>query len=153
MDILIFKTVNEERTKRLLNNIDTLNNNVYIIMPKSEIGIYNGLGLNIHCIGTDEKYISYTTLMKETRIPDIKFQEIWVLSPNYSNINTYGEVYAVISELKYSKVYYKVVNEGGIITYDLKQENIFSRIYDLMVKTVKIYTDLLYLIEKTKGCK
>ena len=154
MDILIFKTVNEERTKQLLNSIDTLKNNVYIVMPESEISIYSGLGLNIHCIGTDEKYISYKTIMREARIPDIKFQEIWVLSPCYSNINTYWEVYAVISGLKYCRVYYKVIDKEEIVNYDLKKEIIFSRTHDLMVSAVKIYSVLLYWIEKrVKGCK
>lgn len=154
MNILIFKTVNEERTKALLDNADAFKHNVYIIMPESEIGIYKETWSNIHYIGTGGKYIDYNTLMKENRIPDIKFHEIWVPSPQISSIFTYGEAYAVISELKYSKVYYKVVNRGEIITYDLKQENIFSRLHDLMVRTIKIYTDLLYGIEKkAKGCK
>lgn len=154
MDILIFKTVNEERTKQLLNSIDTLNNNVYIIMPESEISIYRGLELHIHCIGTSEKYINYKTIMKEARVPDIKFQEIWVPSPYYSNINTYWEVYAIISELKYRRVYYKVIDKDKIIDYDLKEEGIFSCAHDLMVGAVKIYSVLLYWIEKrVKGCK
>lgn len=154
MNILIFKTVNEERTKRLLNSIDLLNHNVYIIMPESEISHYRETADNIYYIGTGEKYIDYNTLMKENRIPNIKFHEIWVPSPQISSIYTYWEAYTVISELKYSKVYYKVVNSGEIITYDLKQENIFSRIYGLMVRTIRIYTDLFYLIEKrVKGYK
>ena len=92
--------------------------------------------------------------MKEARIPDIKFQEIWVLSPYYKNINTYWEVYAVISGLKYCSLYYKVIGKEEIVSYDLKKEIFFSPTHDLMVSVVKIYSVLLYRIEKrVKGCK
>lgn len=154
MNILIFKTVNDDRTKRLLNSIDTAKNSVYMLMPKSEIDIYNGLGLNIHYIGTNGKYIDYETVMEEDQIPDIKYHEIWVLSPDYSNIYTYWKVYFVISELKYCKVYYKEINKDKIVTYDLTKEAIFSRTYDLTVRIVEKYMDLLYWFEKRiKGCK
>lgn len=154
MNILIFKTVNEERTKKLLNNIDTLNNAVYMIMPKSEIDIYRELGLSVHYIGTNSKYIDYNTVIEEGQIPDILFHEIWVLSPSYSNIYTYGEAYALISELKYHKVYYKVIGEEEIETCDLSQEIIFSHWHDFLVKIVKIYSDLSYWVEKkVRRCK
>ncbi|MDE6845123.1 MAG: hypothetical protein K2J99_05075 [Lachnospiraceae bacterium] len=154
MNVLIFKTVNEERTKHLLGNIDTLNNNVYIVMPENETSIYNGLGLGIHCIGTKGKYIDYKTIMEENRIPDIKFHEIWVPSPDLNNIYTYWEVYAVISELRYCKAYYKVIRKDEIVTYDLNKEIMFSRTHDLLVSVVKTYITLLYWFEKkVKGCK
>ena len=153
MNILIFKTVNEERTKQLLSSIDILNNTVYMVMPESEISIYSGLGLHIHCIGTKEKYIDYKTIMEEDRIPDIKFHEVWVLSPHLSNIYTYEEVYALISELKYCKVYYKAIGKDKIETYDLKNEIIFSHWNNFLVSVVKMYSVMSYWIEKkVKGC-
>ncbi len=154
MDILIFKTVNEERTKRLLCSIDTLNNCVYMIMPESEISIYSESGLHIQCIGTKGKYIDYRTIKREGRIPDIRFDEVWVLSPDIDNIYTYSEIYAVISELRYRKVCYKVIKKSEIVTCNLNQEIMFSRTHDLMVSVVKRYMTLFYRIEKKiKGCK
>ncbi|MDE6386810.1 MAG: hypothetical protein K2L82_03250 [Lachnospiraceae bacterium] len=154
MDILIFKTVNEERTKRLLSSIDTLNNRVYMIMPESEISIYSGAGWNIQCIGTKEKCIDYGTIMEEDRIPDIMFHEVWVLSPDINSIYAYSEIYAVISELRYRKVCYKVIKKDEIVTYNLNKELMFSRMHDLMVSAVTKYMTLFYRIEKkVKGCK
>lgn len=154
MDILIFKTVNEERTKRLLNNIDTLNNNVYVIMPESEISIYKGLRLNIHCIGTKGKYIDYRTIRGENRIPDIVFHEVWVPSPDLNSIYTYGEVYAIISELRYQRAYYKEIKKDEIVTYDLEKEIMFSRTHDFMVSVIKKCMALCYwMVKRVRGCK
>lgn len=153
MNILIFKTVNEERTRRLLYNTDTVKNTIYMVMPESEVGIYDGLGMSIHCIGTNKKYIDYKTVAEENKIPDIKFHEIWVLSPNYGNLYTYWEVYAVISELKYDRVFYKAIGKDRIESYDLEKENIFSRTHALMVRAVRAYTVLIYWIEKKVKAK
>lgn len=152
MSILIFKTVNEERTKMLLKSASALHADIYIILPENEISIYNREWKNIHYIGTSKKYIDYDTLMLENKIPDIKYQEIWIPSPKIDSKYTYGEVYAVVSKLIYCKIYYKVVDTDIIETYDIKQESIFSRTHDLLVDAVRIYTVLFYWIEnKFKG--
>lgn len=148
MNILIFKTVNEERTKQLLDCVDVMKHKVYVVMPESKISIYKGLGLNIHCIGTDEEYIDYSTVMEEEKIPDIKFHEVWVPSPDFKNIYTYPEIYAIISELKYDKAYYKEIKENEIATYDLKKEKFFSSYHDCVVGVIKSYIDLFYWMEK-----
>lgn len=148
MNILIFKTVNEERTKRLLHHMDTQNHTVYMILPQDEVDVYSGLGLPVHCIGTNGKYIDYKSVMREGKIPDIKFHEIWVPSPSCRNLYTYWEVYAIISKLKYGKVYYKEIGEEEIITYDLKKEPLFSGRHTLLVNAVKGYITLLYWIRK-----
>lgn len=154
MDILIFKTVNEERTKRLLNSIDTLNNRVYMIMPESEIGLYREEGLDIQYIGTDAKWIDYRTIMDEARIPDIMFHEVWVLSPDMNNIYTYPEVYAVISELRYRKICYKVIKKKEIVTCNLNEDIMFSRKHDFMVSVIRKYITFFYWMQKkVKGCK
>lgn len=148
MNILIFKTVNEERTKQLLDCVDVMKHEVYVVMPESKISIYKRLGLNIHCIGTEKEYIDYSAVMEEGRIPDIKFHEVWVPSPDFKNIYTYPEVYAVISELRYNKVYYKEIKKNEIVTYDLKKEKFFSHRYDCVVGIMKICIDFLYWMEK-----
>lgn len=148
MSILIFKTVNEERTKMLLKSAGALHADIYFILPESEISIYDQLWKNIHYIGTSKKYIDCDTLMLENKIPDIKYQEIWIPSPKIDSMYTYHEVYTVVSMLKYCKVYYKVVNENNIETYDLKKDPLFSRTHGLLVDAVKAYIVLLYWIEK-----
>ncbi len=150
MNILIFKTVNEERTKKLLHSIDTLTNHVYMVLPESEICIYSEPELNIQCIGTSGKYIKYETIIEEHRIPDLRFHEVWVLSSDPGNMYTYREVYTVISELKCRKILYKVINEDGILTYDLRKEIIFSCTHTLLVRAVKTYMSLRHRIEKNR---
>ena len=74
--------------------------------------------------------------------------------PDIDNIYTYSEIYAVISELRYRKVCYKVIKKSEIVTCNLNKEIMFSRTHDLMVSVVKRYMTLLYRIEKKiKGCK
>lgn len=148
MNILIIKTVNEERTKKLLHNIDLRANHVYIVLPENEIDIYSKIGSNIYCIGTSEKYIKYEVVKKENRIPELKFDEVWVPSPELCNMYTYWEAYTVISRLKYRKVYYKVITEEGIQTYDLRKETIFSPAHALLVRGVRMYMTLRHSIEK-----
>ena len=148
MNILIFKTEYEERTKKLLGSIDLGTNHVYMVLPESEVSIYNGHELNIYCIVTGEKYIKYETVKKENRIPKLMFHELWVPSPDFGNIYTYWEIYTVISELKCRKIYYKVIDEGGIRTCDLRKEPVFSYAHALLVEAVRMYMSLCHRIEK-----
>lgn len=125
-----------------------------MIVPESEIGLYREAGFDIQYIGTDAKWINYRTIMDEARVPDIMFHEVWVLSPDENNIYTYPEVYAVISELRYCKICYKVIKKNEIVTYNLNKEIMFSRKHDFMVRAVRKYMTLFYWMEKkVKGCK
>lgn len=138
MAILIFKTVNEQRMEILLKEISVLHDDFYIIVPSKELSNYKSQDSKIHYITTNEKYMDYYILMNETKIPDIKFHEIWVLSSSYDYLYTYYDIYAVITKLKYFKLNYVVINDGEIKMYDLNKETIFSRKYELMVDVIEV---------------
>lgn len=138
MAILIFKTVSEQRMEILLNEISVLHDDFYIIVPRKELSNYKSQDSKIHYITTNERYMDYHILMKEVKIPDIKFNEIWVLSSSYEYLYTYYDVYAVIAKLRYSKLKYVVINDGKFTMYDLKKETVFSRKYELMVDVIEV---------------
>ncbi len=154
MNVLVFKTVNAERMNTLLNEIRLLQCQFYIIMPESEISIFINENTNIHYIGTNDAYMNYDTVMKENRIPNIMFHEIWILSFSREVLYSYTEVYRIISKLKYKRIIYKVINANKIMDYNINQEIIFSKFYYLIVNIIKVWTRLMYLFEKNiKGYK
>lgn len=153
MNILVFKTVNEKGLKALLKEIDTLHNDFYIIVPEDEIRLYESVNADVHYIRTEKKYMDYETLVRENRIPNILFHEIWVLSSTFERIYNCGDAYAVISELrerglKDCEMYYKVINGEKIETYTLGREIFFPKIYNFGINIVKVYAKLLHLFEK-----
>lgn len=153
MNILVFKTISEKGLKTLLKKIDTIYDDFYVIVPEDEIEIYENVNADVHYIGTEKKYMDYETLIRENRIPNVLFHEIWVLSSAFERIYNCGDAYAVISELrerglKDCGMYYKVINEDKIETYMLGKEIFFPNIYNFGINVVKGYTKLLYLFEK-----
>lgn len=148
MNILIFKTVNKERFSKILKNIYKSKNNYYILIPEADKGIYKSNRSNIYYISTDNAFMDYEILRMEKRIPNIKFHEIWVLSSSKDRIYTYTEVYALISELSYHKLIYKIIQENVIIDLDLNVEINFSAIYYNIVRAVRAYTSLCSLFQK-----
>lgn len=122
MDILIFKTVNEERFRTLLENFDVLHNTYYIVMPRKEIALYDKGEKNVYYIGTDLNYINYNMIVKENEIPMLKFDEIWVLSSSHDRYYSYNEVYAIISGLRYKGFVYKVISGKCIEDFDIEKK-------------------------------
>ncbi|MCM1231278.1 MAG: hypothetical protein NC489_14250 [Ruminococcus flavefaciens] len=148
MNILVFKTVNLNRMKKLLEHIDVLNNDFYIVVPQDEISYFESFNTNIHYISTKKAYMNCDTLIKENKIPNIMFHEIWILSSSYDVRYSYKEVYATVSHLKYSKIVYAVINGEEILYYNIGKEIDFSGSYYLMENIVRICVKLHYLYEK-----
>ncbi len=154
MNILIFKTTGDQSFELLMRKIERTKDNYFIVLPKNLIKKFGKNSKRVRYIATELEYMDYITIMKENKIPKIKFDEIWVLSSAYDKLYSYTEIYAVISELSYRKICYKVIDKKEIQNFALKHSVFTTNINKAVEGIVKLYTDLIYLYEiKIKGYK
>lgn len=147
MNILIFKTANESRMKLLMEGLDRKSNHIYLVLPEKDKRNYERKYENIRCIATGRDYIEYKTIMSEKRIPDIRYEQIWVPSSFKDNYYSFGEVYAVISELKYDTMVW-VSGDGEKRTEKYSAiHKVKEMIWERLVRIIFAFAKVNYVID------
>lgn len=128
MNIFIFASATNNRIREELDELEPGEDNIYLLISKSRAEYFYDNYKSIHIIEFDKKYISYKFIKSAGIISDMPWDIIIVPSSLPNNIYSFGEVYALMTEMKYKRMIWK----GSDGTIYEKNNNIVNRIKDGM---------------------
>ncbi len=104
MNILVFRTTNDERLCKILQQASKHSNNVSLVLPVKKYKFYKRQYPEITCIPTQKDYMDYDTLLLEKENYRKCYDEAWVPSSHENNEYTFGEVYNFLEELRCKRI-------------------------------------------------
>ena len=153
MKILVFKTVNENNLKRILEGVSLNNAQIDMVLPEKEISFWKTRYPQIHLIGTGSDYMHYPTLKRENKIPARKYDEVWILFSSRDRFYTYGHVYAAIMDIRFRRLVLKftdrtqtIINNSGEFRIKIWKEKIMYRFASFL-------SDIRATSDKLRGYK
>ncbi len=136
MNVLIFKTTNEKRLEEILKWLNKKENQIFLVLPHKGAEQYKRQYKAPILIETDMEYMDYHALKKENRIPNLCFDEVWVPSSFIDDFFSFGDIYAILTEIRYKKMIWIGSDNHKIIIKNDIQYKIKNRIYYFFSKKI-----------------
>ena len=154
MNILIFKTANDKKMYTLLDQLAWDEHKVFLVLSHADEDAYKSKYEKLSTISTEKTYIEYSTILQEKKIPDLLYDEIWVPSSFESNYYGFGEVYAIISRLKYGALVWISGSGRRVIVQNTVGYRCKERLEAFLVKAVYITERVVERFSiRIRGCK